>query len=85
MFCVTVLNITVIFYFTSPTSHLIMDPNTRPSMQQVHLEENKKEKGSRRSLLECECDEDLGENATYSAVLYCNLKHPELKQQYPGS
>lgn len=58
----------------------------QPSWQQVGTEE---EGGgtttSRRNMLKWECDEDLGEHATISAVLYCNLRHPELKQQYPGT
>lgn len=29
-------------------------------------------------------DELLGGDATMSNVLYCNLNHPELKQQFPG-
>ena len=29
-------------------------------------------------------DELLGGNATMSNVLYCNVNHPDLKQQYPG-
>lgn len=29
-------------------------------------------------------DESLGANATMSNVLYCNVNHPELKQQFPG-
>ncbi|KAK3105764.1 hypothetical protein FSP39_005042 [Pinctada imbricata] len=60
-----------------------IDPNGQPSWQQVQLDEEQKENTSRRNMLKWECDEDLGENATISAVLYCNIKHPELKQQYP--
>lgn len=40
--------------------------------------------GSRRNMLKWESDEDLGDNATISPILYCNLVHPELKKQYPG-
>jgi len=29
-------------------------------------------------------DELLGQNATMSNVLFCNVNHPELKQQFPG-
>lgn len=29
-------------------------------------------------------DELLGNNATMSNVLYCNVNHPDLKQQFPG-
>ena len=29
-------------------------------------------------------DELLGGNATMSNVLYCNVNHPDLRQQYPG-
>lgn len=29
-------------------------------------------------------DENLGANATMSAVLFANLFHPELKTDYPG-
>lgn len=29
-------------------------------------------------------DELLGSNATMSNVLYCNVNHPDLKQQFPG-
>ncbi len=29
-------------------------------------------------------DELLGTNATMSNVLYCNVNHPDLKQQFPG-
>lgn len=58
----------------------------QPPWQQVATEE---EGGgatsSRRNMLKWECDEDLGESATISAVLYCNLRHPEFKQQYPGT
>lgn len=57
----------------------------QPAWQQVAPEEDVgSNTSSRRNMLKWECDEDLGENATISAVLYCNLRHPELKQQYPG-
>lgn len=39
---------------------------------------------SRRNMQKWESDEDLGDNATISPILYCNIQHPELKQQYPG-
>jgi hypothetical protein len=39
---------------------------------------------SRRNMQKWESDEDLGDNATISPILYCNLCHPELKIQYPG-
>ena len=29
-------------------------------------------------------DELLGPNATMSNVLFCNVNHPDLKQQFPG-
>ena len=38
---------------------------------------------SRRKILKWECDEELGSNATISAILYCNMNHPELRTQYP--
>ncbi|XP_062583386.1 histone-lysine N-methyltransferase 2C-like [Saccostrea cucullata] len=56
-----------------------------PSWQQVGAdgEDGGGTTTSRRNMLKWECDEDLGEKSTISAVLYCNLRHPELKQQYP--
>ncbi|XP_052230616.1 uncharacterized protein LOC127844448 isoform X3 [Dreissena polymorpha] len=41
------------------------------------------QENSRRNMQKWESDEDLGENATISPILYCNLKHPELKQEFP--
>lgn len=38
---------------------------------------------SRRKILKWECDEELGPNATISAILYCNMNHPELRSQHP--
>ncbi|XP_052693645.1 histone-lysine N-methyltransferase 2C-like isoform X7 [Crassostrea angulata] len=56
----------------------------QPPWQQVATEEEGGgSTSSRRNMLKWECDEDLGESATISAVLYCNLRHPEFKQQYP--
>ena len=43
------------------------------------------QENSRRNMQKWESDEDLGENATISPILYCNIKHPELKQEYPGN
>lgn len=58
----------------------------QPPWQQVATEEEGGgSTSSRRNMLKWECDEDLGESATISAVLYCNLRHPEFKQQYPGT
>ncbi|XP_053375345.1 uncharacterized protein LOC128547258 [Mercenaria mercenaria] len=37
----------------------------------------------RNNMQQWRFDEDLGDNATVSAVLYCNLQHPELKSQFP--
>jgi len=37
---------------------------------------------NQRSILKWEADEALGSNATISAVLYANMKHPELKRDY---
>lgn len=39
---------------------------------------------SQRSILKWEADENLGCNATISAVLYANINHPELKGDYPN-
>lgn len=39
---------------------------------------------NQRSALKWESDENLGCNSTISAVLYANLNHPELKNDYPG-
>lgn len=38
---------------------------------------------SRRKILKWECDEELGANATISAILYCNMNHIELRTQFP--
>ena len=32
-----------------------------------------------------EMEEELGDQATISKVLYVNMVHPELKQKYPGN
>ena len=37
-----------------------------------------------KGMLKWEGDEELGEEATISAVLYCNLFEKELKEKYPG-
>jgi hypothetical protein len=40
---------------------------------------------NQRNVKKWEVDEPLGDMATISPVLYCNLRHPELKIQYPGT
>jgi hypothetical protein len=40
---------------------------------------------NQRNVKKWEVDEPLGEMATISPVLYCNLRHPELKIHYPGN
>ena len=40
---------------------------------------------NKRNIMKWEKDEPLGEQATISPVLYCNVNHPELKTNYPGS
>jgi len=61
-------------------------PSSQPSWQQVIAQdEDQQEAGSsRRNMQKWESDEELGDHATISAVLYCNMNHPELKQQHPG-
>ena len=39
---------------------------------------------NKRNIQKWEKDEPLGEKATITPVLYCNLKHPQLKIDYPG-
>lgn len=39
---------------------------------------------NQRNVKKWEVDEPLGDMATISPVLYCNLRHPELKIHYPG-
>jgi hypothetical protein len=48
-----------------------------PPVEEERLSYNK------RNIMKWEKDEEFGENATISPVLYANLVHPELKQQYP--
>ncbi len=40
---------------------------------------------NKRSMAKWERDEALGDMASISPVLYANVKHPELKMQYPGN
>ena len=60
------------------------DPNFPATWPQAMSEDTSSQDSSRRNMLKWESDEDLGPNATISPILYCNLVHPELKQQYPG-
>ena len=39
---------------------------------------------NQRNIKKWQSDEMLGDSATISQVLYANMCHPELKQQYPG-
>ncbi len=39
---------------------------------------------NKRNIMKWEKDEPLGDLATISPVLYCNVQHPELKTNYPG-
>ncbi|XP_069119821.1 histone-lysine N-methyltransferase 2C-like isoform X3 [Argopecten irradians] len=60
-------------------------PNNQPPWQQVMAQEDEQQEQvtSRRNMQKWESDEELGEHATISAVLYCNLKHPELRHEHP--
>ncbi|XP_033732984.1 LOW QUALITY PROTEIN: histone-lysine N-methyltransferase 2C-like [Pecten maximus] len=60
-------------------------PNNQPPWQQVMAQEEEQQEQvtSRRNMQKWESDEELGEHATISAVLYCNLKHPELRHEHP--
>ncbi|XP_060078098.1 histone-lysine N-methyltransferase 2C-like, partial [Ylistrum balloti] len=60
-------------------------PNNQPPWQQVMAQEEEQQEQvtSRRNMQKWESDEELGEHATISAVLYCNLKHPELRREHP--
>ena len=48
------------------------------------LEEGERLSYNKRNIQKWEKDEEFGEQATISPVLYANLVHPELKTQYPG-
>lgn len=39
---------------------------------------------NKRNIQKWEKDEPLGKMATISPVLYCNINHPDLKEQHPG-
>jgi len=39
---------------------------------------------NQRNVKKWETDEPLGDLATISPVLYANMRHPDLKIQYPG-
>lgn len=39
---------------------------------------------NQKNAKKAEEDENLGENATISMVLFANLNHPELKTEFPG-
>lgn len=39
---------------------------------------------AQRGMLKWEKEEPLGELATVAPVLYCNVKFPQLREQYPG-
>ena len=60
------------------------DPNFPPSWPHALPDDSAGQDSSRRNMQKWESDEDLGPNATISPILYCNMIHPELKQQYPG-
>ncbi len=47
-------------------------------------DDDQQEPSSRRNILKWENDEQLGLNATISAVLYVNTNHPNLVTDYPG-
>ncbi|XP_052804919.1 histone-lysine N-methyltransferase 2D-like isoform X3 [Mya arenaria] len=57
-----------------------MPPHWPPS---ITPDEPSSQDNSRRNMQKWESDEDLGENATISPILYCNIMHPELKTEYP--
>ena len=39
---------------------------------------------NKRNIQKWEKDEPLGELATISPVLYCNINHPDLRENHPG-
>ena len=41
--------------------------------------------GNKRTILKWEQEEEMGDQATISCVLYVNMCHPDLKQKYPGT
>lgn len=47
------------------------------------VEEGERISYNKRNIMKWEKDEEFGENATISPVLYANLAHPELKSQFP--
>ncbi|XP_061398220.1 histone-lysine N-methyltransferase 2C [Musca vetustissima] len=63
------------------------DATTTPVDIQMPIEEPAKEAavaGTQKTAEKMRKDEDLGEMATISAVLYANTQHPELKHLYPN-
>lgn len=40
---------------------------------------------NKRTILKWEQEEEMGDLATISCVLYVNMCHPDLKQKYPGT
>lgn len=59
-------------------------PSPSPAPWSQIEAEDMQESSSRRNILKWEPDEDMGHLSTISPVLYANMRHPELRQQYPG-
>lgn len=61
-----------------------MGPAAPPQVEEfAPAEEGERISYNKRNILKWEKDEEFGENATISPVLYANLTHPELRTRYP--
>ena len=56
-----------------------------PGMGVVEEGETENLSYNKRNIQKWEKDEPLGDMATISPVLYCNMNHPDLKANHPGT
>ncbi|KAL5009713.1 hypothetical protein ScPMuIL_012018 [Solemya velum] len=57
-------------------------PSPAAAWSQIEADDMQ-ESSSRRNIQKWEPDEDMGHMSTISPVLYANMRHPELRQQFP--
>lgn len=67
--------------FSEPPSPWVQEDNSAvDNVNAISASATQNQRNSRKF----EMDESLGDKATSSSILYANLKHPELKTEYPG-
>lgn len=75
------LNLCIKIFHLLILSYLHSSPQFSPDGSPWGGDENA---NNHRQSLKMEQDEALGQHSTIAAVLYANMNHPELKQEFPS-